>query len=77
MTGAKFKAARGKLRVSQRALAAALEVAPRTLYRWEMDQWPVPRDVSILVRAALKHAWIRHELLHVQKTDSKSAPAAP
>lgn len=75
MTGAELRAARARLQATQEAFAHALEVDARTLGRWERGQWPVPRPVSILVRAALKHAWIRQELAH--GPDAKGASAAP
>jgi transcriptional regulator with XRE-family HTH domain len=80
MTGEELKAARLHLEATQDAFAQALEVDGRTLRRWERGEWPVPRVVSILVRAALKHAWIRQELLrppYAKAADPKSASAAP
>jgi transcriptional regulator with XRE-family HTH domain len=76
MIGAELKAARARLEATQEAFAEALEVTPRTLGRWERGEWPVPRVVSILVRAALKHAWIRQELAHAKAFDKRSGPDA-
>ena len=52
MTGPELRAARRRLRLSQRALAAVLGVPQKTLWRWENGAHPI--EHGPILRLALE-----------------------
>jgi DNA-binding transcriptional regulator YiaG len=64
MTPEELRQAREALGLTAVQFAAAFDVNERTLRSWEKGEkrGPVPRTVAVLVRLALKHAFVRREL---------------
>jgi transcriptional regulator with XRE-family HTH domain len=67
MTGEELRLARLRLRLKAVDFANAMGVNRRTLAGWETGERNnkpnlVPRPIAVLVRAALKYAWVREEL---------------
>jgi transcriptional regulator with XRE-family HTH domain len=67
MTGEELRSARLRLRLKGVDFANAFGVNDRTLRGWETGERnnrpnPVPRPIAVLVRAALRYAWVREEL---------------
>ena len=67
MTPQKLKAARIQLGLTQYAFAKAFRVSPRAVGGWEQGvrngrAHAIPAPIALLVRCALRHQVIRHEL---------------
>jgi len=58
-----FKKARKGLGLSQRQLASALRVNPRTLEGWESSRFPINPTAEVLMRVMSAHPEIKRELV--------------
>lgn len=50
MTGEEFKQLRERMRLSQKDLAARLDVTETTLYRWETGKVKVPKLAELAIK---------------------------
>jgi hypothetical protein len=67
MTGPELIEARRRLKLKAVDFARAFDVNDRTVRGWEFGERNgkpnlVPRPIAVLVKAALKYAWVRDEL---------------